>query len=129
MLLKETVVEDRLKCYEYEPVYEELRNLLYDQNKDKVDHPAFTSIGYRGSKDIADALAGMVKNCHDALTDEKMPGTRSTLERPPAPLPPLPGDTSIQPKDSFAVDRPMIRRPFEPKITQVLPTTTNKAKH
>jgi len=128
MLLKETIVEDRLKCYDYAPVYEELRNLIYDQVKDKVDHPQFTNLGYRGSKDVADALAGMVKNCHDALTDAKLPGTRTQFEKPLAPTSTYPGSTGIQPKDDFAVNRPIIRRPFEPEITQVFPTTPFKAK-
>jgi len=53
-VLKDAIYDSRLDMYEYIPVIEELSKL--EKTPDKVDHPA------RGSKDVADALAGAVFN-------------------------------------------------------------------
>jgi hypothetical protein len=53
-LLKSALYEDRLHIYDYPELLRELRELEHDRIKRKVDHPL------RGSKDIADALAGIV---------------------------------------------------------------------
>lgn len=53
-LVKSALYEDRLYYYEYEPLLQELRELEHDRLKRKVDHPL------RGSKDTADAVAGVV---------------------------------------------------------------------
>lgn len=54
LVLKETINEKRLKCYPYEPFASELRTLQRNWAKYKVDHTP------RGSKDVADAVAGAV---------------------------------------------------------------------
>lgn len=53
--LKSAIYEDRLKFYDYRPFVEELRALEYDRVRGKVDHPI------AGSKDVADAVAGVVQ--------------------------------------------------------------------
>jgi hypothetical protein len=50
--LKSVFYEDRIDIYNYPRLFKELRELEKDEKKKKVDHPP------RGSKDIADALAG-----------------------------------------------------------------------
>lgn len=52
--LKTAIYEKRIEYYEYEPLLHELRSLEYDRVKGKIDHPRHSS------KDVADALAGMV---------------------------------------------------------------------
>lgn len=52
--LKSAIYEGRVLMYEYEPLLEELRTLQRDKTKNKIDHPR------GGSKDVADALAGIV---------------------------------------------------------------------
>ena len=52
--LKTAIYEQRLFFYEYEPLLRELRTIQKDNVKNKVDHPK------DGSKDVADALAGIV---------------------------------------------------------------------
>ena len=52
--LKAALYEGRVKMYRYEPLIEELERLEFDATRNKVDHPK------NGSKDVADALAGMV---------------------------------------------------------------------
>ena len=52
--LKTAIYENRINYYGYEPVLEELRNVQRDNLKGKVDHPQGMS------KDVADALAGIV---------------------------------------------------------------------
>jgi hypothetical protein len=53
-VLKDTIYDARLDMYYYTPAIDELTRL--EKTPDKVDHPA------RGSKDVADALAGAVFN-------------------------------------------------------------------
>lgn len=52
--LKSALYEDRIAFYEYAPLINELKTLEYDSIRRKVDHPV------AGSKDVADALAGVV---------------------------------------------------------------------
>lgn len=54
--LKSAIYESRVLMYNYEPVLKELRALQKDYVKNKVDHPR----GAGASKDVADALAGVV---------------------------------------------------------------------
>lgn len=60
--LKSALYEDRMKMYRYEPLLEELRNLVYDRERGKVDHPE------HHAKDVSDALAGclygLMANAH-----------------------------------------------------------------
>ena len=52
--LKSAIYENRIHFYRYEPLLEELKTIQKDNVRNKVDHP-------RGkSKDVADALAGIV---------------------------------------------------------------------
>jgi hypothetical protein len=50
--LKTALYENRVSFYEYPKLLEELRKVEHDRLKNKVDHPV------KGSKDLADALAG-----------------------------------------------------------------------
>jgi hypothetical protein len=59
---KEAILEGRLLIYEYQPFVEEVVRLEYKEAKDKVDHPP------KGSKDICDAVAGVVY--HIVLTKQ-----------------------------------------------------------
>jgi len=52
--LKTALYEDRVYYYKYPELLRELRELEHDRAKRKVDHPL------RGSKDVSDALAGIV---------------------------------------------------------------------
>jgi hypothetical protein len=52
--LKAAIYEDRIEFYSYEPFLNELKALEYDRIRGKVDHPV------AGSKDVSDAVAGMV---------------------------------------------------------------------
>jgi basic membrane lipoprotein Med (substrate-binding protein (PBP1-ABC) superfamily) len=52
--LKSALYERRIEFYRYDPFVTELRTLEYDKVRGKVDHPV------AGTKDVADAVAGMV---------------------------------------------------------------------
>jgi hypothetical protein len=56
--LKEKMQEGKLKTYRYEPFIQEIRRLELVEGK-KIDHPP------KGSKDVADAVAGVVYNIVD----------------------------------------------------------------
>lgn len=58
--LKTALYEDRISCYEYPVLIKELQQLERDARRRKVDHPP------KGSKDCADALAGV---CYTLLRD------------------------------------------------------------
>ncbi len=73
--LKVTIYEGRILCYLYPILVEELKRLEYDPVTGKVDHPK------DGSKDVADALAGLVFHL--------------TTEESIAPIPPTMGKQSI----------------------------------
>lgn len=73
--LKYALYEDRLTMYEYEPVITELIKLEKNEEKGKVDHPA------GGSKDVADALAGVCYLC--------------SIEKPKSNIMPSYGQTDI----------------------------------
>ena len=55
--LKAALYEDRLLTYYYDPSYWELIRLELNNRTGKVDHPP------KGSKDVADAMAGVVRLC------------------------------------------------------------------
>ena len=57
--LKSALYDDRLSCYYVEKLEEELANLIFDEKRQKVDHP--TTPG--ASKDLADGLAAAVHHC------------------------------------------------------------------
>lgn len=56
--LKAAIYEGRLCMYRYEPALKELRALQHDRIRNKVDHPR------QGSKDVSDAMAGVVYSLH-----------------------------------------------------------------
>ena len=58
--LKSALFDNLISLYYYAPLWRELKDLLHDKAKSKVDHPKHGSDGFRGSKDTADALAGVV---------------------------------------------------------------------
>ncbi len=58
--LKDALYEDRLFGYAYPELRQELMDLEYNPKTGKVDHPAVGSDGKPGSKDVADAVAGVV---------------------------------------------------------------------
>lgn len=64
--LKSALYEDRIAFYEYNPLIAELRTLEYDSIRRKVDHPV------AGSKDVSDALAGVVHSLAQARLNAPM---------------------------------------------------------
>jgi len=58
--LQSAIYEERIQFYKYKPFLDELEKLIHDRTKNKVDHPP------KGSKDISDAVAGVV---HGLLTN------------------------------------------------------------
>lgn len=71
-VLKEALYDGRLELYDYPPLIRELRELEHDRVKRKVDHPP------RGSKDVADALAGICYSLTENSLNQPMPFVRST---------------------------------------------------
>jgi hypothetical protein len=71
-VLKEALYDGRMELYDYPPLIRELRELEHDRIKRKVDHPA------RGSKDVADALAGICYSLTENSLNQPMPFVRST---------------------------------------------------
>lgn len=63
LTLRGAMFDRRLLCYEYEPFIDEVLDLERDAKERKVDHPVKSSKGGRGSKDVADAVAGVVWLC------------------------------------------------------------------
>ncbi len=63
LMLRSALFDRRLLYYQYEPFMDELLDLERDSKKRKVDHPVRSSKGGRGSKDVADAVAGVVYLC------------------------------------------------------------------
>jgi hypothetical protein len=57
---RDALYEDRLITYQYDILLEETIRLEKNEKKNKVDHPA------NGSKDVADAVAGV---CYDCVTE------------------------------------------------------------
>ena len=60
LTLKSAMFDEMVTLYHYDPLWRELRDLLHDKQKQKVDHPKQSADGKKGSKDVADALAGVV---------------------------------------------------------------------
>lgn len=65
--MKMALYEGRLKFYHYPPLLDELRTLEKDLDRKKVDHP----LG--GSKDVADALAGVCFSLSNRATHQPLP--------------------------------------------------------
>ncbi len=78
---KAALYEGRLLGYEYAPLKREIIDLEQDPATQKVDHPVVGADGKRGSKDCADAVAGVVCSL-----------VEHAPERPMGMLPPSPRD-------------------------------------
>lgn len=61
--LRGAVNEGRVRYYAYKPFLLELSDLERDVDKRKVDHPKRNAEGGKGSKDVSDAVAGVVTAC------------------------------------------------------------------
>ena len=69
--LRGALFDRRLIYYEYAPFIDEVLDLERDSKERKVDHPVRSSKGGRGSKDVSDAVAGVVWHCtNDPLAKE-----------------------------------------------------------
>lgn len=63
LYLRQTLLEKRLVTYPYRPFEIEVSDLERDIDARKVDHPEVSSItGLAGSKDVSDAVAGVVSS-------------------------------------------------------------------
>lgn len=65
---KQTVYDERLRTYFYDPYVTEAMNLEKNERTGKVDHPEWTrdtnGLRVKGSKDVTDAVAGVVHLLH-----------------------------------------------------------------
>lgn len=69
--LRSALFDRRVLYYEYGPFIDEVLDLERDAKERKVDHPVRSSKGGRGSKDVSDAVAGVVWHCtNDPLAKE-----------------------------------------------------------
>lgn len=66
--LRSALFDRRIAYYEYSPFIDEVLDLERDMKKRKVDHPAKATKGGKGSKDVSDAVAGVVWHC---LNDDR----------------------------------------------------------
>jgi hypothetical protein len=62
MSLKNALYERRIAMYSYDPFIEEMLDLQRDLQRRKVDHPAKSSKGGKGRKDVSDAVCGSFWN-------------------------------------------------------------------
>ena len=65
--VRQAMYEDRLSVYHYQPFIDECMALEYDGHKGKVDHPL------AGSKDVTDAVAGVVMGLSRHASKAPMP--------------------------------------------------------
>lgn len=63
LAVRSGLFDRRIIYYRYEPLLDELLDLERDAKERKVDHPLRSSKGGKGSKDVADAFAGVVWHC------------------------------------------------------------------
>ena len=70
--LRDALNDGRIKMFNQEVLVDEIFNLEYDEDKDKIDHPV------KGSKDVADAVCGAYwtllnrrASWHDAARDDE----------------------------------------------------------
>lgn len=74
--LRSALFDRRIAMYAYEPFQDEVLDLERDMKKRKVDHPTKATKGGKGSKDVSDAVAGVVSLCmnddralHESVAD------------------------------------------------------------
>lgn len=77
--LRMSYAQQRISCYPYPPLADELRQLIWYPNQKKVDHPDMAWGGGPGSKDVADAVAGM----HTAVIQGISKSQTSIVDAPP----------------------------------------------
>lgn len=65
--LKTAFYEDRIDVYDYPVLFRELQQLEKDETRNKVDHPA------KGSKDVSDALAGVLHTLKEHMSSQPLP--------------------------------------------------------
>ena len=65
--LRQSLYEKRISYYDYQPFIEECLSLEYDGHRGKVDHP----LG--GSKDVADAVTGVLAGLHQFASRAPVP--------------------------------------------------------
>jgi hypothetical protein len=70
-MLKETLYENRIKYYKYKPFIDEIKDLIEDKKRRKVDH-----LDGR-SKDISDAVCGVVYALSTRVSGEPLPMMQS----------------------------------------------------
>ena len=63
LMLRAALFERRMFMYHYQPYEDEVLDLQRDLKTRKVDHPMKSSKGGKGSKDVTDAVAGVVWHC------------------------------------------------------------------
>jgi hypothetical protein len=74
--LKSAFYEDRVRVYDYPQLFKELRQLEKDDKKKKIDHPV------KGSKDVADALAGCLYSLTQRQGQQPLPVLRGVSYYP-----------------------------------------------
>jgi len=82
VLFRDAVHKNNVKC-PYNKILEmELLNLIHDYSgaKAKVDHPVRNFTGGAGSKDISDAVTGVIANSYSMLTDNKKHPNTANLD-------------------------------------------------
>lgn len=73
-ILSRAINGRKVSCPFHSVLSQELGELIYQTDKDKVDHPANNGDGTKGSKDVSDALSGSVYECIiDKLTPSDLP--------------------------------------------------------
>jgi hypothetical protein len=65
--LRSALYDERVLCYRVPKLEDELVHLELDTKRGKVDHPP------RGSKDLADALAGVIAHCEQNFVEMPVP--------------------------------------------------------
>jgi hypothetical protein len=74
--MRMAMYEDRILAYTHDVLIKELKGLERNKKKGKVDHPKHSS------KDLADALAGVVYNCETKIFGEPVAPSLGIVESP-----------------------------------------------
>lgn len=77
LALRSAHFERRIAMYRYSPYTGEVLDLQRDVKRQKVDHPTRATRGGKGSKDVSDAVAGVVFTC---LNDVRAVAGASVIE-------------------------------------------------
>lgn len=82
VLFRDAVHKNNVKCPFNKILEMELLNLIHDYSgaKAKVDHPVRNFTGGAGSKDISDAVTGVIANSYSMLTDTKKHPNTANLD-------------------------------------------------